>query len=295
MVLLFGLGTVGGSIHQALKKRLTWSEEHIPFPWQLAKADLRSQCWEILSKKASSFTDFNLKEIHFVWSAGKTGMSASDEEIEIEKQIFSETLNHLDSLNRRRTTSLHTHLLSSAGGLYEGCRCITNETPTCPRRPYGFLKQYQEQKLNSINCNSRTAYRLSSVYKPYRIGSRNGLIPTLVHNSVRSEISKIWGSLSTLRDYVWHTDVAHFISQKILDQVPTSDNSFLIGSGKPTSILDVISTIERILARPIPFTNTEDGSLNKSDITLNHSAIPSTMRRTNMTEALARIYMDANT
>ena len=62
-------------------------------------------------------------------------------------------------------------------------------------------------------------YRVSSVYGIIDTRYRMGLIPTLLRDGLRRQVSTIAGSPSTLRDFVWLEDVGRYIALDILSSL----------------------------------------------------------------------------
>jgi UDP-glucose 4-epimerase len=78
-------------------------------------------------------------------------------------------------------------------------------------------------------------YRPSSIYGFSREAGRSGLINTLIKNAKSHSVSRIFGSLDTVRDYVLVTDIAEFIARRII-QAETHSQTFILASGRPASV-----------------------------------------------------------
>ena len=292
-VMIFGLGNVGSSINSKLQKNYMWIDQDIEYPWSIGKQFQRHQFWDSqISAFEHIFHDVNY-DTHIVWSAGKAGMSASDQEIKQQKKLFMEFINQVIKLHATTASRLHMHLLSSAGALFEGVRRVGRLTAANPKRAYGDLKLFEENFIKRIDCDSLSVYRLASVFSSFRDQYRNGLIPTLIRDASVGATSKIWGRMDTLRDYIWVNDVGDFIANRILRKQSWQTNTFLLASGKPTSVREVISSIEACIHRPIAFTRVAASDKNDLDITFQRNAIAPELKITPLDDAIAAIHSRA--
>jgi nucleoside-diphosphate-sugar epimerase len=247
IIFIFGVGLVGS----AIVKSLTLFEK---FDVKKQKSD-----WNILDNFQSQLNDLSntldfhsLKRIDWVWSAGKAGFAASDNEVDTEflfYRVFLEQISELEEQFDIKEKSL-IHLVSSAGGLFEGQRVISKDNKPKPKRPYGQLKFKQENLLLDMFYNRCRIYRPSSIFGFYEKGQRVGLITNLIINTLRSKVTSIYGKIDTQRDYVWVGDVANFIARKIWFDLHSKEDSsnqihFLV-SAKPTTIFEIIHTIQTI-------------------------------------------------
>ena len=75
-----------------------------------------------------------------VWAAGRAGFSASADECESELAAFEDAAKAIgDLVTQRGERGFSLHLVSSAGGLYEGLHRVSTDSPMSPKRPYGIL------------------------------------------------------------------------------------------------------------------------------------------------------------
>ncbi len=184
-------------------------------------------------------------------------------------------------------------LLSSAGGLFEGQRYVGPETTPAPLRPYGSLKLAQEQEL--LNCSAplaRTIVRLTSVYGYIRQGQRRGLIPTLICNGLKQQVSYIYGKMATLRDFVWIEDVVDHLADLLTAAALPGDSVTILAGDKPTSILEVQSLVERTLGRRIYLACLAD-TWNSEDITFSPAVCFRGRPGSDLRSTIRKIYQDA--
>ena len=229
----------------------------------------------------SIFSDGKVYDVAVVWSAGRSGFLTDKRETDAEMQSYETVLSLLrTSMSNFPDNRYFFHLISSAGGLFEGQRNIGAKSMPSPVRPYGELKHGQEKRL--IDCNEKIIkfiYRPTSVYGYIGGNQRMGLITTLINNGINNQISTIYGSLITLRDYVLNDDVGAYVAKRIFSTSEGSRNICYLGSGRPCSIYEVIHIVEQELGRKIyvQFIAMSQFS-NNLDIVLSPSMLPDTWK-----------------
>ncbi|MCE7594713.1 SDR family oxidoreductase [Vibrio fluvialis] len=211
-VILIGKGLVGNSIYCSLlklgyvlvdEKKLDWTD-----PGSITDI--------------SCFIDNKLHnldggcQLTILWSAGRLGFGATNDEIVTEQSYFENVCLSLSELGFTGKLKPRFILFSSIGGLFEGQNTISDSSIPAPKRPYGVLKLHQEETAQRVIKNFDVIIlRLSSVYGPIRIGSRMGLIQVLILNGLQRRNSMIFGTLDTLRDYVFVDDIARFVVELV--------------------------------------------------------------------------------
>ena len=172
-------------------------------------------------------------------------------ETKSEMDSFSEVLEMMATVFRENPSCLvRFHMLSSAGGLFEGQRNVNSASLPAPKRPYGFLKLAQEKILTDCEELVQFIYRPTSVYGFAGLNHRLGLIPTLLWNGSKNRVSTIYGAPETLRDYVWAEDVGAFIARMIASKTSSSDH-FILASGKPSALFEILNHIEKMLNKKL--------------------------------------------
>lgn len=282
IVVLFGTGLIGTSVYNSINRQAEYCSSYLPFDWNYPDQARRdaSGIFQYLSSILVPYSpsDYPSGKIAFVWCAGKAGFTATKKNMDDELIFFDIVL---DLVRRIRDSFLGSkiiiHLLSSAGGLFEGQRLINEETSPQPKRFYGHLKYVQEQKLMELDGEiAKKVYRLTSVYGFIGAGQRMGLIPTLIANGIRNKVSTIFGSLSTLRDYVLNDDIGGYIGKKLFHESDAGNTAFhLLGSGKPSSIYEIRHFVDQVIGKKIylEFRATPQTE-NTMDITINSSSLP---------------------
>jgi len=245
LVLIIGLGVVGKAIYEQLLSRYD-EDASTKLNWSSLK-DCQTTTKRLLAENVSSET----QQIDIIWSAGKTGFGASQEEADHDLGFFKTFVGFLSKLVRKRAkqSKIRFVLIGSAGGLFEGQTGISRSSVPDPQRPYGQLKLEQEEYIKSIDIfDEHALVRLSSVYSVTNLKSRMGLIPTMVSKSIRQEFMSIYGTEMTLRDYVLDSDIGRYVVE-MLDH-PLPGTVFVI-DGKSYSILEIKNMLETVSGKKV--------------------------------------------
>lgn len=284
-VLLFGAGLIGRRISVALARR-GWEEHETPTPWHDADA---------LARHLGDVEDAALRpsptRIDLVWSAGRAGFSSDEEQTRGEEANFRQVLDLAARLERSTDALLVFHLISSAGGLFEGQRHVDASSRPAPRRPYGVLKLRLERLLTDLESSRRVPkriYRLASVFGPSPRGGRRGLVPVLLYNTRERRPTSIVGQLTTLRDYVWTEDIARHLAEACTANFE-NDTCEVLASGKPTTIHEIVHHVRRVVHRvpALVFSARRD---NATDITFAPEALPARWNPTDLETAIYQLH-----
>ena len=291
IIVMFGAGLIGSSILFALIEAAKFAKELMEFSYD----DPKKQLEELrqIADRISQIAEKRPLDLSFLWCAGKAGFSGTERDTQAELAIFCRTLDLAQcSVILHPESKVSFHLISSAGGLFEGQKYVTLGSIPMPIRPYGHLKRTQEELLlSSSDRMVKRIYRLSSVYGYIKRGHRMGLIPTLIFNGIHQQVSQIYGNINTLRDYVWCEDSGKYIARLLLDQKDEKDCSIdHLVSGKPSSIYEIQDIIERLLGKKI-YLAFQETKTNTEDITFSKTIFPDNWYPTDMKTAAQSIYL----
>lgn len=283
-VALFGSGLIGSAIERPLRRRANWLVETRPYAWDddvLRTVQLEAIKTAVLERSAGRGSRFDL-----IWAAGVSGFGAAPEVVSREVARVAELRNAAAELaDRDRSLRVVFHLVSSAGGLFEGKTHVGADTEPAPLRPYGAAKLQQEQLVHTLEGAAEVLiYRPASIYG-FERGARRGLFATLVANALANRTTLINGLERTLRDYVYAGDVGRYVASKVLGG-PSGGTTFLLASGKPTSMFEVIALIERLLARRM-YRRFEPQATNALNLSFAQSGLPADWATTPLAEGLA--------
>ena len=283
-VAVFGSGLIGGSVLKALGRRDLTASRRVPVSWLERSERLRD-----LSEAERPLLEAPGLRMDLIWAAGRTGFGSSREEAAREREAFVDVCEWVRNIaHKRRQGQTVFHVVSSAGGLFEGQRFVGRGSEPRPLRPYGALKLEQEGIARSV-CDEMpvVVYRPSSVYGYAGDKGRLGLVTTMISNTKTGIPTRIFGGLDTVRDYVHVDDVGSFIARKTAEPICRSSTS-LLASGRPASLREVLSIIRRVVGRPLSI-KLDPAPSNASDITFRASALPEDWRTTDIETGIRQV------
>lgn len=291
VIALFGTGLIGGTLLANLLKSGWQQICQLDFSWndKSCQAAELTAIFEALAHclKVSSVDD----RLDIVWSAGKAGFAASSPQLLAEDDTFKRVV---DAANAFAGTfvdlKLHFHLMSSAGGLFEGQTFVDEYSQPAPFRPYGESKMRQENIVIACDRFQHHIYRPTSVYG-YTQGGRIGLISALLSNMISGRVTQIYGSPHTVRDFVLADDIARHVKKRIEENAQGSTVE-LLGSGKPTCLSEVFSRLQLVSGRPL-YLNFDAAPQNSANNSFRKSVLPKGFNATDLSvgirQTLARL------
>ena len=293
IVALFGVGLLGGAVLHALHKRRV--DPHLDLDVDLALSwhDVRKRkvdLGRITQVMLELFPATGLfRRIDVVWAAGRAGFLAGREELAAEVEALEDIIGWTRGLQAGLTgVAFNFHMLSSAGGLFEGQRFVDGESLPCPRRPYGKAKLAQERLVEELRRDmAANIYRPSSVYGFSGIRGRLGLLNTLLDNANKHVPSRVFGGLDTVRDYVLSSDIGEFIVRRMRKPVSNS-RTFLLASGKPTSVSEMLHIASKVVGRPL-YLKLDVKPSNAGHITYRSCALPEDWRPTDLETGVRQV------
>jgi UDP-glucose 4-epimerase len=298
VIAVFGAGLIGSAVVESLASRAATRRQELASPWGHDTGE-EERLRALEAAIAASLEGLAGGLLRVLWSAGRAGFSATEEAAAAELAGFRKVLALAERLARRFPDARTSfHLVSSAGGLFEGQRNVGSTSLPCPRRPYGRLKLRQEELLRASGAPlARRIHRVTSVYGYLRPRQRIGLVSALLLNGVRQRVTGITGRMSTLRDFVFVADVAAHLATALLDDADSTGESpaesvALVAAGKPFSLLEVRHLVEKALRRRIYVSYSLD-PLNSEDVTVAPDALPAGWNPSDLGSNVARIYRDA--
>jgi len=145
--------------------------------------------------------------------------------------------------------------ISSGGAVYgkKGKYPIEETMVTYPITSYGIQKVAIEKLLYLYRYQNGLDYRvvrLANPYGPYqRPNGRLGVITTFIYRAINNEELSVYGDGSVIRDFIYIDDAI-----KGIINITEGENDlrvFNLGSGKGTSVNEVIDTIKGILRKDL--------------------------------------------
>ena len=289
VVLLFGSGLIGTAIKNALLRSVTQaSAKQVDWSWPLP-SQAQELALETLVREAIEERDD--VEFSVIWAAGQTGfgstVDAMDDEFAALQRVLKISKLSGDGIDPERRTFVH---VSSAGGLFEGQVACGPETLPMPLRAYGEGKLAQEQIIQTeAGLGRRIILRPSSVYGFVR-GARRGLLATLITSAFQHKPATIFGSLLTLRDYVYAPDIGNFVAKRLIKPRSSSEADSteicLLASARPASVFEIVRLVEESLGHGL-FMKIDPRPENARDNTFLPSVLPVDFQPTGLHEGVA--------
>lgn len=139
--------------------------------------------------------------------------------------------------------------VSSGGTVYGNAESvpISEEHGCKPLASYGIVKLAVERYIAMYCAASPVSSLVLRVSNPY--GPRQGhlgvqgVIPTFCRRMMDGDMIKIWGDGSTVRDYIYITDLIHFMVTSIRQGLTGLYN---IGSGHGASLTEILEILTAI-------------------------------------------------
>jgi UDP-glucose 4-epimerase len=139
--------------------------------------------------------------------------------------------------------------ISSGGGVYgkESVCPLSESSPTNPITSYGIQKITIEKLLYLYNYIYGLDYRivrLANPYGPYqRPNGILGAVTTFTYKALKQEEITVYGDGSVVRDFIFIDDAVKGILNVVKGE--NKHKIFNLGSGKGTSINDVLKTVQK--------------------------------------------------
>lgn len=224
--------------------------------------NIRKKCGDNVSYLVGTFestTDFDaiLKDIDLVYhlfSNNIPGNSNKNIELDIQANVMV-TIKLLEACVRNNVQKVS--FISSGGAVYgkEHQMPLKEDTPTNPITSYGIQKMTIEKLLYVYDYIYGLDYRiirLANPYGPYqRPNSDLGILTKFVYYALNDKLATVYGDGSIIRDYIYIEDaikaVINITDGEGIDDDGVQHKIFNVGSGKGTSINDIIKCIEATL------------------------------------------------
>ncbi|HOL87310.1 MAG TPA: NAD-dependent epimerase/dehydratase family protein [Defluviitoga tunisiensis] len=147
-------------------------------------------------------------------------------------------------------TKVKKIIFISSGGTVYGIPEVTpvpENHPTNPINSYGICKLMIEKYLYMYNYLHGLDYqilRVSNPYGPFHTGAQQGAINVFLSKVLKGETIEIWGDGTVCRDYIYIDDLINALY--IVSQKETDEKILNIGSGKGTTLNELLSIIKKV-------------------------------------------------
>lgn len=249
----------GGFIGQSLVRRLAgtgWAVRNLDFvPTRLAHPEVTHWAGSFLQadllREAMVGVDtvFHLAATNFAREANARPLSDCQENVAGTLALADAAV---DAGVRRIVFS------SSGGTVYGPAQTvpITEDHPTCPITAYGISKLACEHYLRFYDGRgdkrelTTVTLRLANPYGPNQnIGKAQGALTTFCHHAATGQPIVIWGDGTVERDFIHVEDVARALAAAA--DASARGTEINIGSGRGTSLNQILSGIRKVLGRPL--------------------------------------------
>jgi UDP-glucose 4-epimerase len=216
------------------------------FPQDLAGVEWRQGDFcdtaALASAVASCETVFHLVHTYMPQSA----------DLNMAEDVRQNVVSSLGLLEISRKLKVKRIIFVSSGGIVYGPtpHMPTPETaPTDPISAYGISKLTIEKYLRLYEHHYGLTFRVLRVanpFGPFQLPEKNqGVIAALISYALHHKEFEIWGDGSTIRDYIYVSDVVDALLLAAADE--SEERIFNIGSGQGRDLRQVIAEIEASL------------------------------------------------
>jgi UDP-glucose 4-epimerase len=154
---------------------------------------------------------------------------------------------------------------STGGAIYGDFVSVPNEEPQPkdPESPYGIAKlsvEYYLSYFGRVQGLDVVALRYANVYGPRQDPhGEAGVVAIFCQRLIAGTELKVFGDGTQVRDYVFVGDVARANLLAARAKLPAAgrvdERAFNIGTGIPTSVLDLASALKRAAGKDVPVTH----------------------------------------
>jgi len=252
-VLTWVIGS-GGLIGSAINQRSTQRFDPGPIPWR--DDESAGAALEQYLQVFAIQTRGNPWSI--VWAAGAGTTVSGEDQFTREVDVFSRFVRSLREATPDGPGTFA--LISSAGGVHAGSPDppFDEGTEPAPISPYGRAKLEQERITEETLTGTLPVLicRVSNAYGPGQdITKLQGLISRLALCTYRKEPLHLFVSTSTVRDYIFTTDIAdavHAWLKATHQSLEATSRIVVIASGEGTSIARLVKIAGDVSHRRIP-------------------------------------------
>lgn len=174
--------------------------------------------------------------------------SNEDPAFDIESNLLA-TVRMLSYMARAKVKKV---IYASSGGTVYGIPSqipISEGHPTNPTSSYGICKLAIEKYLDLFYQLHGLDYAALRIANPYgerqRIAASQGAVAVFMGRALKRQPVEIWGDGTVVRDYIHIDDVVQAMLSAMKKASP--DKVFNIGSGKGTTLLELLDAIDAVL------------------------------------------------
>ncbi|MGX1264557.1 UDP-glucose 4-epimerase [Rossellomorea marisflavi] len=225
--------------------------EHLPDAASFHQLDIRSQ------ETRELITSIKPDVIYHLAAQADVNRSLHDPHTDMLVNVGG-TINILEAC---RNLSLKKFVFSSTSAVYGNSSesVLTEDMQASPLSYYGLSKLAAERYItlyHDLFSIPYTILRYGNVYGPRQTAKgEGGVIAVFTEKLSKGEPLKVNGDGLQTRDYVYVQDIVS--ANKAAGKAP-GVGTFVVGTGIPTSLLDVIKILETTTGESIPYTHGPD-------------------------------------
>lgn len=259
ITLIGGAGFIGTNLAIALSKdpdnKLTIIDREDFFFDTLRALNLPNVKFKVASFSMDSDFDSEVENQDIVYHLASTvfpGDSNKNIPAELNSNIVV-TAELLDACVKQNVKKVV--FLSSGGAVYgkKGTCPIVEDTVTYPISSYGIEKLTIEKLLYLYRYQNGLDYRiirLANPYGPYqRPNGRLGVVTTFIYKALTDGLLEVYGDGTAVRDFIYIEDAVRGILNIVNGE--SELRIFNLGSGKGTSVNQVIDTIKTTIRKDL--------------------------------------------
>jgi UDP-glucose 4-epimerase len=269
-----GAGFIGSHVVEALRKRgddvhvldnlATGKRENVPDGVRLHEGDIRSDA-------DSTFEVVKPDACFHLAAQANVRVSVTRPDYDAEVNVVG-TVRVLEAARRHDAKVVFA---STGGAIYGECDApATEDFLRQPLAPYGASKLAGEEYVatyNRLYGTSHVVLRYGNVFGPRQDPHGEAGVVAIFMNRLRDgEAPRIFGDGRQTRDYVFAGDVA----EATLAALDADGGVYNIGTGRETSVLELLERIEQVAGREATpeFVERRPGELQRSVLDVSRSA-----------------------
>lgn len=251
----------GGLLGKALTKHIDSSRTPIVLPERIHWGDHSKALTTLVAASTETVRLASGKEWNIFWCAGAGTTGTTQETFNREIALLEKYIHTLTGiLSPTELSNGAFFYASSAGAIYAGSsgQPFTEHTKPHSLSPYGDTKIECERIVKSLTDSAVTVAigRISNLYGPGQdLRKAQGLVSKLCLSYHTGDITEMFVSLDTLRDYIYVDDAASLVFDFLTlarETYPGQSTTKIIASGHSMSIAEILGTAKTILKRPLP-------------------------------------------
>jgi nucleoside-diphosphate-sugar epimerase len=243
-VVVLGRGQIGSAVVASLQKHDVVGQWFGSTDWSSPRDAARSTMHSLEQVPPTGL------QTCVLWAAGAAGMSSTEEYCERSLDTMVHVVEAMRRSPKWRPAVLH--VIGSAGATAVGVpRWSTGMVRAAEADiPYVRLKIAEEAYACGLSDCDAIIHRVSSVYGPPGRPGRSGMVTVLVRNAAQNVTTPIFGSWSTLRNYVHADDVGSSVAESIIR--PADPCVRILASRRSHTISELVKHVVDARRRPVP-------------------------------------------